>query len=60
MNEVSASSVFTSMCGAESGAGAEAEAEAGAEAEAVSDVTPHSPLELRAPSAACSTPIARD
>lgn len=59
--EVSASSVFTSMCDADSEAGADAEAEAGAGAEVGSDVTPCSPLERRAPSgAACSTPIARD
>lgn len=61
--EVSASSVFTSMCDADSEAGADADAEAkaGAGAEVGSDITPCSPLERRAPSgAACSTPIARD
>ncbi|XP_075979071.1 uncharacterized protein LOC142978483 [Anticarsia gemmatalis] len=53
VREVSSSSVFTSLCAAgEAGAGA---GEAGAAAEAAT-----SPLDRRAPSLACSTPIARD
>ncbi|CAG9793620.1 unnamed protein product [Diatraea saccharalis] len=63
VREVSSSTVFASMCEPSpivgAGAGAGAEAEAGASASAGSS-PPRSPLERRAPSAACSTPIARD
>ncbi|XP_028030564.1 uncharacterized protein LOC114243315 [Bombyx mandarina] len=62
VREVSSSSVFTSLCGADSEAGADAEATAEGEADSntEADSTPRSPLERRAPSAACSTPISRE
>ncbi|KAJ8716373.1 hypothetical protein PYW08_013658 [Mythimna loreyi] len=54
VREVSASSLFTSLAGAEGAEGAEgAGGAAGAEGA-------RSPLDRRAPSLACSTPIARD
>lgn len=61
MREVSSSTVFTSLCtDGDAGpafGGREREAEAEAEAAAASGA---SPLDRRAPSLACSTPIARD
>lgn len=63
MREVSSSTVFTSLCTdgdagpAFGGREREAEAEAEAAAAAASGA---SPLDRRAPSLACSTPIARD
>lgn len=61
MREVSSSTVFTSLCAdGDAGpafGGREREAEAEAEAAAASGA---SPLDRRAPSLACSTPIARD
>ncbi|KAM3957737.1 uncharacterized protein ACR2FA_008251 [Aphomia sociella] len=58
VREVSASTVFTSLCATGGEADADAEAEAGADSQAAAGAG--SPLERRAPSAACSTPIARE
>lgn len=60
MREVSSSTVFASLCESEEAPGAVAAAAAAAPASAAAADDPRSPLERRAPSAACSTPIARD
>ncbi|CAB3260167.1 unnamed protein product [Arctia plantaginis] len=69
VREVSSSTVFTSLCadGDARPAAGEREAEADGEAEAAAtpasssvSTSVTSPLDRRAPSLACSTPIARD
>lgn len=60
VREVSASSLFTSLA-ADGSEGAAGDAGgAGTGEGAAGDRTPRSPLDRRAPSLACSTPIARD
>ncbi|XP_063827866.1 uncharacterized protein LOC135077260 [Ostrinia nubilalis] len=60
VREVSSSSVFTSMCEASGSPPAAERTADDAPPAAAAAASPRSPLERRAPSAACSTPIARD
>ncbi|KAL0822870.1 hypothetical protein ABMA28_004862 [Loxostege sticticalis] len=60
VREVSSSSVFTSLCEPSGEPPADRADRADDAAPAAAAPDPRSPLERRAPSAACSTPIARD